>query len=125
MDLNQNNEPKDVNESGLALDIRSKADQLLDLTQAMLITARSDDWDAFELQEQQRSTMLKIIFGSQPIDESVKLYLADVIKKIQLIDEAITDLIIQQRDQAAEELRHLRHARQGDKAYRIEADNSG
>ncbi len=125
MNLNQNNRSKDVNKSEQALDIQIKAEQLLDLTQAMLITATSDDWDAFELQEQQRSAMLEMIFGSQPIEESVKLYLVDVIKKIQLIDETITDLIIQQRDQAAEELRHLRHARQGDKAYRIEADNSG
>lgn len=105
-----------------ALDIRTKADQLLDLTQAMSAAAKSDDWDEFELQEQQRSAMLKMVFSSQTIEESARSHLANVIKRIQLIDKTITDLISQQRDQAAEELRHLKHAREGNKAYR-EADN--
>jgi hypothetical protein len=107
-----------------ALDIRTKADQLLDLTQAMLTAAKSDDWDEFELQEQQRSAMLEMVFSSQTtIEESDKLHLANVIKEIQLIDKTITDLICQQRDQAAEELRHLKHAREGNKAYRVAADD--
>jgi hypothetical protein len=47
----------------------------------------------------------------------------DVIKEIQIIDEAICNIICQQRDQAAEELRHLKHAREGNKAYQIAADD--
>ncbi|TAN70613.1 MAG: flagellar protein FliT [Methylobacter sp.] len=124
MDFNQGTSSKDINESESILDIQTQADQLLDLTQAMLTTATADDWDAFELLEQQRSAILEMVFSSQAIDESAKLYLTTVIKEIQLIDKAITNLIIEQRDQAAKELRHLRHARESDKAYRIEADNS-
>jgi hypothetical protein len=105
------------------LDIRTKTDQLLDSTQAMLTAAKSDDWDEFELQEQQRSAMLKLVFSNQTIEESAKLHLANVIKEIQLIDKTITDLISQQRNQAAEELRHLKHAREGNKAYRIATDD--
>lgn len=105
------------------LDMHTKADQLLDLTQAMLAAAKSDDWDAFELQEQQRSAMLEMVFGSQTVEESAKLHLIDVVKEIQLIDKAICNLITQQRDQAAKELRHLKHAREGDKAYQIAADD--
>ncbi len=106
------------------LDIHTKADQLLDLTQAMLAAAESDDWDEFELQEQHRRTMLEMVFGSQTVTESDKSSLAGVINEIQLIDQVITALIIQQRDQAAKELRQLKHASAGDKAYRIAADDS-
>ncbi len=108
---------------GAALGIRTEVDQLLNLTQAMLAAAESDDWDEFELQEQQRNAMLEIVFSSQTVAESTKLQQVDVIKEIQLIDKAITDLISQQRDQAAEELRHLKHAREGDKAYRAAAND--
>lgn len=125
MDFNLDTGSKDVNKSESVLDIQAKADQLLDLTQAMLITATSDDWDAFELQEQQRSAMLEMVFSNQAIEESAKPYLINVIKEIQIIDQTITSLIIQQRDQAAKELRQLRYARESDKAYRIESDNSG
>ena len=108
----------------LSSDIRIKAEQLLDLTHAMLIAATADDWDAFELQEQQRDAILKMVFD-RTIEESAKLHLIDLVKEIQLIDKTITNLIIQQRDQAAEELRHLRRARESDKAYRVEAGNPG
>lgn len=107
-----------------SLDIRTQADQSLDLTQAMLAAAKSDDWDAFELQEQQRSALLEMVFGSQTVEESTKLHLVEVAKEIQLIDQTITQLIIQRRDQAAEELRQLRHSREGSNAYRIAADDS-
>lgn len=106
-----------------ALDMHAQAEQLLNLTQAMLAAAQADDWDAFELLEPQRSALLEMIFGSPAAGESVKLQLAGVVKEIQLIDQAICSLISQQRDQAAEELRHLKHAREGDKAYRIAADD--
>lgn len=106
-----------------ALDIPPEADQLLNLSQTMLAAAKSDDWDEFELQERQRKVILETVFGSQTVTESAKSYLLDVIKEIQLIDTAITNLISQQRDQAAEELRHLKYAREGDKAYRIAAED--
>ncbi|MCF7967408.1 flagellar protein FliT [Methylobacter sp. Wu8] len=105
------------------LDMHTKADQLLDLTRAMLAAAQSDDWDEFELQEQQRSAMLDMIFGNPDDMESAKLHLADAIEQILLIDQEITALISQQRDLASQELRHLKHARQGNKAYQIAADD--
>lgn len=111
-------------EDELTLDMRTKAARLLDLTQAMLKAAESGGWDEFELQEQQRSAMLKLVFDDQAIEEAVKRQLIDIIKEIQLIDETIINLIRQQRDQAAEELRHLKHARESDKAYRATADDS-
>lgn len=105
-------------------DIHTKTDHLLNLTQTMLAAAQSDDWEAFELQEQERRAMLEMVFDTQTVvDESVKLHLVNLIKEIQLIDKTITDLISEQRDQAATELRHLRHAREGDKAYRIAIDD--
>lgn len=106
-----------------ALDLYTQADQLLDLTQAMLAAAKSDDWDAFELQEQQRSALLEMVFSSETLEQSARLHLTDVIKEIQLTDNAITRLICQQRDQAAEELRHLKHAREGNNAYRVAVDD--
>ncbi|WP_333874574.1 flagellar protein FliT [Methylobacter sp.] len=106
------------------MDIHTTADQLLNLTQAMLRAAELDDWDKFESQEQQRSAMLEMFFGEKTLTESTKLQLADIVKEIQLIDKTITNLIIQQRDQAAEELRHMKHAREGNKAYQTMADNS-
>ena len=105
------------------LDIHMQAEQLLDLTHAMLAAAKSDAWDAFELLEPQRGALLEMVFGNQSTEELVKLQLAEVVKEIQLIDQAICDLISQRRDQAAEELRHLRHAREGNKAYRIAQDD--
>ncbi|MGZ8175477.1 MAG: flagellar protein FliT [Methylobacter sp.] len=105
------------------LDIRTQKDQLLRLTQAMLASAESDDWDEFELQEQQRNVLLNMIFGSQDSAELAKLHLVDVVKEILLIDQAITNLIRQQRDQAAEELRRFRNARAGSKAYQIAIDD--
>lgn len=105
------------------LDMHTKADQLLDLTRTMLAAAQSDDWDEFELQEQQRSAMLDMIFGNPADMESAKLHLADAIEQILLIDQDITALISQQRDLASQELRHLKHARQGNKAYQIAADD--
>lgn len=105
------------------LDSRTEADQLLDLTQAMLAAAKADDWDLFELLEPQRKTMLEMVFGNQS-DETAKLQMVDVVKEIQLIDKAICELIGQQRDQAAEELRQLKHARAGNKAYRSAIDDS-
>ncbi len=107
-----------------APNIGANTGRLLDLTQAMLAAAKSDDWDEFILQEQQRNMFLERIFDSQTFEESTKLHLADVINEILLIDQVITRLIIQQRDQAAEELRHLKHARVGDKAYRVAIDSS-
>lgn len=106
------------------LNIHAKTDQLLDLTQAMLAAAKSDDWDEFELLEGQRRTMLEMVFGSQAVEESTKLHLASVINEIQLVDKDISNLITQQRDQAAEELRHMKRARESDKAYRTTVDNS-
>ena len=105
------------------LDIRAKAEQLLDLTQAMLAAAKADAWDEFGLLEPQRSALLEMVFDSQTLEESDRLQLADVVKEIQLIDPVICNLISQRRDQAAEELRHLKHAREGDKAYRITQDD--
>jgi hypothetical protein len=119
MSLTQNAANKDE----MALDIRTNTDQLLDLTRAMLAAAEADDWDKFGLQEQQRRVLLEMVFGSQTIEESTKLHLTNVISEIQLTDKTITRLIIQQRDLAAEELRHLRHAQEGNKAYRIAADD--
>ncbi len=107
----------------IILNIHTKTDQLINLTQAMLATATSDNWDEFEVLESQRRTMLELVFNDQAIEESLKLHLTDVIKEIQLIDQDITHLIMQQRDLAAEELRHLRHAQQGNKAYQIAADD--
>lgn len=106
-----------------ALNMHTKADQLLDLTRAMLAAAQSDDWDEFELQEQQRSAMLDLVFGSPTDLESAKLHLADAIEELLTIDQDITALISQQRDLAAQELRHLKHAREGNKAYQIAADD--
>ena len=105
-----------------ALDLQTLGNQLLDLTQAMLTAAKSDDWVEFELLEELRHAMLEMVFGNQA-EESTKLLLIDVVKEIQLIDKTICNLITQQRDQAAEELRHLRHARDGNKAYRIVIDD--
>ena len=51
-------------------------------------------------------------------------HLATVIKEIQMIDQDITRLIIEQRNQAAEELRQLRRANVGSNAYRITIDDS-
>jgi hypothetical protein len=123
MDFAQDTVVNRLSKDEPALDIYAQANQLLDLTKTMLAAAKSDDWDEFELQEQQRSAMLKMIFGSRTAEESARLQLADVVKEIQLIDQAICNLITQRRDQAAEELRHLRHAREGDKVYRIAADD--
>lgn len=105
------------------LNICAKGEQLLDLTQAMLATAQADDWDEFESLEHQRRSMLETIFNDPAMDESAKLTWADQVKEIQLIDQAICDLITQQRDQAAEELRHLKHAREGNKAYQMTIDD--
>ena len=105
------------------LDIHTQAEQLLDLTHAMLAAAKADAWDEFELLEPQRRTLLEMVFGNPATEESNKLQLLDVVKEIQLIDPVICNLISQRRDQAAEELRHLKHAREGDKAYRITADD--
>jgi hypothetical protein len=107
------------------LDKRTKADQLLELTQAMLMAAKLDAWDEFELLDQQRSVIMEMVFSSSSDDESVKVYLAEVVSEIQLIDQDITLLIVQQRDQAAEELLHLRRAREGSNAYRIAVDDLG
>ncbi|MDP1665055.1 MAG: flagellar protein FliT [Methylobacter sp.] len=104
------------------LNIYAKGEQLLDVTQAMLAAATADDWDEFESLEQRRRIMLETIFDNQTMDESTKLSLVGPIEEIQLIDKAISDLITQQRDQAAEELRHLKHAHEGNKAYRKAAD---
>ena len=106
------------------MDINTEADQLLNLTQAMLRAAELDDWDEFESQEQQRNAILEMVFSDETLTESIKLQLADIVKEIQLIDRTITNLIIQQRDQAAEELRHMKHAREGNKAYQTMADDS-
>ena len=106
------------------MDNRSQVDQVLNLTQAMLAATQLDDWDEFELLETQRSALLKMIFGDRTDGESTKLYLSDVIEKIQLIDRTISDLISHQRDQAAQELRNLKHARNGNKAYRLTSDDS-
>lgn len=105
------------------LDVCAKAGQLLDLTQAMLAAAKADAWDEFELLEPQRRALLEMVFGNPATEESVKLQLANVVKEIQLIDPVICNLISQRRDEAAEELRHLRHAQEGDKAYRIAQDD--
>ena len=105
------------------LDSCAKSRQLLDLTQAMLAAAQADDWDEFESKEQLRRTMLEAVFNDPAMDESAKLTWADLAEEIQLIDKAISALIIQQRDQAAEELRHLKHAQEGNKAYRIATDD--
>lgn len=105
-----------------ALDLHAQGNQLLDLTQAMLAAAKSDDWEEFELLEELRRAMLETVFGNQA-EESTKLQLIDMVKEIQLIDKTICNLITQQRDQAAEELRHLRHAREGNKAYQITIDD--
>jgi hypothetical protein len=107
-----------------ALDIHTQGNQLLALTQAMLAAAKADDWEEFELLEQQRSAMLDRIFANPADAESAKLHLVDAIKEIFLLDQSICNLISQQRDWAAEELRHLRHAREGNKAYQIAADDS-
>ncbi|MGZ4955843.1 MAG: flagellar protein FliT [Methylobacter sp.] len=106
------------------MDINTEADHLLNLTQAMLRAAELNDWDEFESQEQQRSAMLEMFFGDETLTESIKLQLVNIVKEIQLIDKSITKLIIQQRDQAAEELRHMKHAREGNKAYQTMADDS-
>jgi hypothetical protein len=100
------------------LDTRTQAGQLLGLTQAMQAAAKADDWDEFELQEQQRSAMLTMVFSGQALDGPM----VNVIKEIQLIDKTITALISQKRDQAAEELRHFKYAREGSKAYQVAAD---
>jgi len=105
------------------LDVWAKAEQLLDLTHAMLAAAKADAWDEFEVLEPQRRALLEMVFGNQTLEESVKLQLADVVKEIQLIDPVICNLISQRRDQAADELRHLKHAQEGDKAYRIAQDD--
>jgi hypothetical protein len=106
------------------VDIYIEGDRLLELTQTMLKAAKSDDWDTFEMLEQQRGEALEEIFGNQANAETAKLYLADVVDKIRLIDQAICNLIIQERDLAAEELRRLKHARKGNKAYQMAVDNS-
>ena len=97
--------------------------QLLALTQAMLAAAQADAWEEFELLEQQRSALLAMIFSSPASAESAKLQLVEVMKEILLIDPAISDLIRQRRDQATEELRHLRQASEGNKAYRTAVDD--
>lgn len=106
------------------MDIHTNTAQLLDLSQAMLAAATSDNWEEFELMEQQRRNLLELVFENQTHEESVKLQLAGVIKEIQLFDHAITHLIMQQRDQIAEELRQLRHSQVGSKAYQIAADDT-
>jgi hypothetical protein len=106
------------------VELRAAAEQLLDLSQAMLAAAKSDDWEAFELREHQRSVLLDGICGRQPPDEATKLFLAPVIEQIQQLDRASTDLIVQQRDVAASELRRLKNTRQGHNAYQTVADNS-
>ena len=106
-----------------SLDIRAKAEQLLDLTHAMLAAAKADAWDDFELLEPQRRLLLEMVFGNPATEESDRLQLADVVKEIQLIDSVICNLISQRRDQAADELRYLKQAREGDKAYRIAQDD--
>ncbi len=105
----------------MTLDMNTKTDQLLNLTRAMLATATADDWNAFELLESQRRRMLEIVVETQTVEES---HLATVIKEIQMIDQDITRLIIEQRNQAAEELRQLRRANVGSNAYRITIDDS-
>jgi hypothetical protein len=106
------------------LDIHFKTDKLLDLTRAMLEAAELDNWDEFELQEQERNAILKVVFDNHITEKAVKLHLLEIIKEIQLIDKIIISLISQQRDQAAKELRHLKHARQSAKTYRTAADDS-
>lgn len=105
-------------------ELRALAAHLLDLSLAMLTAAKADDWAAFELRKQQRSAILEGICGRQPLDEAIRLFLAPVIEQIQRLDRASTGLILQQRDLAAEELRRLKHTRQGHNAYQRVADNS-
>jgi hypothetical protein len=101
--------------------MNTKTDQLLNLTRAMLATATADDWSAFELLESQRRRMLEIVVETQAIEES---HVAATIKEIQLIDQDITRLIIEQRNQAAKELRQLRYANVGSNAYRSTINDS-
>lgn len=89
----------------------------------MLVLAQADDWDEFELLEQQRSDILNRVFGNPADAESARLHWVDVINEIQQIDQTMSELIRQQRDQAAKELRHLKQAHEGNKAYQIAADN--
>jgi hypothetical protein len=108
----------------LTLDIRIQGDQLLDLTRDMLAAAESDDWEEFELLEQKRAALLSGLFSNPADAESAKLHLVDVAKEMLAIDEVISNLIRQQRDLAAEELRHLRKTRDGNKAYQVAVDDS-
>ncbi|MGZ5013387.1 MAG: flagellar protein FliT [Methylobacter sp.] len=106
------------------LDVVTKASQLLNLTQAMLVSAKSNDWDEFRLQEQQRHAMLEMVFANQTFADSAKVHLTNVIDEILLIDKTITSLIIHQRNLAAEELHHLKRASAGNKAYQIAAGDT-
>lgn len=104
------------------MDIHAQGNHLLALTNAMLVLAQTDAWDEFELLEQQRSDILNRIFGNPDNAESARLHWVDMIKEIQRIDETIRHLICQQRNQAAEELRYLKQAHEGNKAYQAADD---
>jgi hypothetical protein len=105
------------------VDMHAEGDRLLELTQAMLEAAESDDWDTFEILEEQRSVALEEIFGHQANAESAQLHLVNVVNEIRGMDQTICDLIVQQRDLAAEELRRLKHAHKGTKAYQMAVDD--
>ena len=107
----------------LPSDLQAKADQLLELTQAMLANATSNAWGEFEQQEQQRRVLLETIGGSQNNEIAATFYLAEVIENIQLIDKTICGLITESRDQAADQLRQLRRSQVSNKAYQIVAED--
>lgn len=104
------------------IDKQQLADDLLHLSEVMLSAAQAARWEEMERMEEQRKQMLALLFAdAEPISRDFAR-LASVLRDVQVVGEALMELVACERDRAGQELLNLRNARKAEAIYAMALD---
>lgn len=98
-------------------DKRRKAFRLLELTGAMLESARAEDWIALARGERERQELARDLFAT-PVPPDAAVTVAECIRQVLDLDTELLALTSAAREEAARAMQDVRHGQKALDTYR-------
>jgi hypothetical protein len=99
------------------LDRVGLAEEILTLSQAMLVAYADERLEDLPDLQRNRETLIAALFADINPGELGDLRWVDIIRDVQSVNDQLVELISEKRDRLGHELNAFRHARKAESAY--------
>jgi len=103
---------------------RQRIENVIELTQQMLLACQSEEWDRFSEIEPQRRSQIKALFVSPPVGNETECVAAGI-RKVLEMDQEIISICETEKRACADQLTQMNKGRRVSYAYKDHQNAAG